>query len=59
VFAGLEKGKPLDMPDLLSWLLNQDEHVSVFPIGEYWRDIGRIEDLERARTEFSAVEQEI
>ena len=53
VFAGLEEGKALDMPDLLSSLSAQHHHVAVYSVDEYWRDIGRIEDLEQARSEFS------
>ena len=51
VFDALVPGTPLDMPDLLSGLADRGETVSVFPIREYWLDIGRHEDLERARTE--------
>ena len=51
VFPALEQGAPLDMPELLSGLTDRGNIVSVFPIREYWLDIGRHEDLERARTE--------
>lgn len=55
VLAKLETGVPCDMPQLLERLIAAGKHVSVFPIREYWVDIGRIEDLDRARSEFSAV----
>jgi dTDP-glucose pyrophosphorylase len=48
----LEPGRALDMPDLLAGLTNRGDTVSVFPIREYWLDIGRIEDLERARVDY-------
>lgn len=38
-----------DMPTLFQQLLSDGYHTSGFPVHEYWIDIGRIEDLERAR----------
>ncbi|MBW8636206.1 nucleotidyltransferase family protein [Hoeflea sp. WL0058] len=52
VFDELEPGMPLDMPDLLARLTDRGDTVSVFPLREYWLDIGRIEDLERARQDY-------
>lgn len=43
---------PLDMPDLVADVLAEGLPVCVFPILEKWFDVGRIEDLERARIEF-------
>lgn len=43
-----------DMPTLFEDLLGQDESVSVFPIREYWMDVGRPEDLEQARMDVEA-----
>jgi len=40
-----------DMPDLLSQIMDSGETVNVFPIHEYWLDIGRIEEYERAQIE--------
>lgn len=42
----------LDMPDLFSALISNGLETAVFPIREYWMDIGRIEDYERAHGEF-------
>lgn len=42
----------LDMPDLLQVLQEEKGDVSVFPIREYWLDIGRHADLERAHDDF-------
>lgn len=45
----------LDMPQLFE-LLREKGHVSsVFPIREYWLDIGRPEDLDKARQDFKQV----
>jgi NDP-sugar pyrophosphorylase family protein len=37
-----------DMPDLIAALLLDKQRVISFPIREYWRDIGQIEDYEKA-----------
>lgn len=43
-----------DMPDLLQKIGDDGKgHVACFPVPEYWVDIGRAEDLERARREFA------
>ncbi len=51
----LEPGTPIDMPEFLDRLMTSEQLVSVFPIREYWIDIGRVEDLDRARSEYAAV----
>lgn len=48
----LRPGEPLDMPDLFTRLTDGGAKAGVFPLREYWLDIGRLEDLERARAEF-------
>jgi dTDP-glucose pyrophosphorylase/predicted transcriptional regulator len=48
-------GVRLDMPDLLKALISSGSHVVGFPIHEYWIDIGRLEDLQRASGEFAEV----
>jgi len=50
-------GEPLDMPSLLTRLGERGGKVAVFPLHDYWRDIGRIDDLEAARSEFDSVFQ--
>lgn len=51
----LTPGEPLDMPDLLLSIQRAGGNVGVFPLRDYWRDIGRIDDLEAARSEFDSV----
>lgn len=48
-FDHLEPGEPLDMPALFERVLSAGHNASVFPIREYWMDIGRHEDLSQAR----------
>jgi len=43
----------LDMPDLFGRLFKEGHETIVFPIHEYWMDIGKIDDLERARGEYA------
>lgn len=45
--------KKLDMPTLLNQQIAQDETVSIFPVNDYWLDIGREADFLRAQGEFS------
>lgn len=42
-----------DMPQLFTELIQQKKETSVFPIREYWMDIGRIGDYEQANLEYS------
>jgi len=51
----LERGVARDMPDLFDAFTASNLKASVFPVSEYWLDIGRIEDLERAREEFTGM----
>ena len=44
-------GEHFDMTDLIERLLDQGRAVVSFPIIEYWLDIGRPEDYERAQDE--------
>lgn len=39
----------VDMPDLVKEIIGDDQRVSMFPIREYWLDIGRPEDFDRAQ----------
>ena len=42
----------IDMPDLLSEQMENNQVVSMFPIHEYWLDIGRMNDFQRAQSEY-------
>ena len=47
-------GRHHDMPALFESLI-RDRATAAFPVHEYWRDIGRPEDYERAHGELSAL----
>lgn len=44
-----------DMPELFQLLVEEEQHVTAYPIEEYWRDIAREEDLQQAQAEFRKV----
>lgn len=48
---------PCDMPDLVEVMLKTSHPVSVFPIHEYWADVGNPHDLERAEQDFRQMEK--
>jgi len=50
VVAQIPNGQRLEMPDLLQAQVNKGLMVSMFPIHEYWLDIGRIPEYEKAKT---------
>ena len=41
-----------DMPSLFDRLVAEGRETCVFPLGEYWADIGRIDDIERANRDY-------
>lgn len=43
------------MTQLFQMLIDQERATTVFPIREYWLDIGQVADLERAQGDFQAV----
>ncbi|MGE5396104.1 MAG: nucleotidyltransferase family protein [Chitinophagales bacterium] len=45
----------LDITDLFRMLLEKKKEIAVFPIREYWIDIGRFDDYERANNDFYEV----
>ncbi|MER2154599.1 MAG: nucleotidyltransferase family protein [Solibacillus sp.] len=44
-----------DMPSLFEALINQGKKTSVFPIHEYWLDIGRVDDFNRANEQYKGL----
>lgn len=52
----VSKNRFSNMTDLIDTCLGTDLPVAVFPVHEYWNDIGTPEDLEKARAHFSKTE---
>ena len=44
---------PIDMPNLLEKQIKEGKSVSIFPIHEYWLDIGHMKEYESAHDSFS------
>jgi dTDP-glucose pyrophosphorylase/predicted transcriptional regulator len=51
----IPEGKFYDMPTLFEELINMQKTAISFPLREYWLDIGRIEEYERANSEYKEV----
>ena len=51
----LPAGEPFDMPLLFESIRSSGSTASVFPIHEYWLDVGRLDDLERAKADFGKI----
>lgn len=49
----ISEGERMDMPDLIDKVSDAGGRISAFPIREYWRDIGSLEDFEQAQNEYS------
>jgi dTDP-glucose pyrophosphorylase len=44
-----------DMPTLFEKLIEMDENIISFPLREYWLDIGRVEEYQKANDEYHEV----
>ena len=53
--ARVDKEKFFDMPDLFNEIIKDGKITAAFPIREYWLDIGKIDDFEKAQGEFREV----
>lgn len=54
VIATIPRGEMHDMPQIFDSVLADGGRSAVFPIHEYWIDIGRLEDFERANRDFGS-----
>ena len=43
------KKKKIDMPDIIKMAHKVNKKIGIFPIFEYWRDIGNPDDLEKEK----------
>lgn len=53
--AKIDKDNFLDMTDLFYTLIADGKNTTVFPIREYWLDIGRMDDFEKAQVEYRKI----
>lgn len=49
VIQSVDRNQNIDMPTLLEQHMNERQKVLMFPIHEYWLDIGRMDDFNRAQ----------
>lgn len=56
IWRSVQQNNRIDMPTLLEQFIAKQHHVLMFPIHEYWLDIGRIEDYNRAQTDILNME---
>jgi dTDP-glucose pyrophosphorylase len=49
LFVNIPQNEYLDMPEFIKILLNKKIDTNIFPIYEYWQDIGHKDELELAR----------
>ena len=55
VLKYIPKKKAIDMTHLFEKAIQDGLKPAAFPIREYWLDVGRVDDLERANGEFASV----
>ncbi|WP_426448489.1 nucleotidyltransferase family protein [Siccibacter colletis] len=53
VYKSVPRHTKIDMPTLLEKQMEQGLQVMMFPVHEYWLDIGRMDDFERAQKDIS------
>ena len=51
----VRRGAQVDMPTLLEQAIASGRDVAMFPVHEYWLDIGQLEDFKRAQVEFKSL----
>lgn len=51
----IPKDEFFDMPTLFEKIIVDENKTCVFPIREYWKDVGRIEDFESANIEYNEI----
>lgn len=55
VLSLIPTGEFFDMPSLFEKIIDKKDKALSFPIHEYWLDIGRVNDYERANNEYSEI----
>ena len=55
LLSKLKDSEYMDMPHFLQMLLDEKHTISAFPLREYWLDIGRLSDFEKANQDAKQV----
>lgn len=56
IWQSVSKNNRIDMPTLLEQFISRQANVMMFPIHEYWLDIGRMEDYKKAQADIKNIE---
>jgi dTDP-glucose pyrophosphorylase len=52
ICALVPPGRPADMPDVLTEARREGLRIGIFPVHEYWKDVGRPEDMDAAESDY-------
>ncbi|OXL41860.1 alcohol dehydrogenase [Enterobacter mori] len=52
IFKAVPKNHRVDMPTLLEQHMANNKNILMFPIHEYWLDIGRMDDFKKAQVDY-------
>lgn len=55
VINSVPKNHRIDMPTLLEQHMNERNNILMFPIYEYWLDIGRMDDFNKAQLDIQGL----
>ncbi|WP_068977134.1 MULTISPECIES: nucleotidyltransferase family protein [Aeromonas] len=55
IVRSVTKEERIDMPTLLERHMQEKKCISMFPLHEYWLDIGRMEDFNRAQSDIATL----
>ncbi|EPC3541698.1 nucleotidyltransferase family protein [Aeromonas hydrophila] len=55
IVRSVTKEERIDMPTLLEKHMQENKCISMFPLHEYWLDIGRMEDFNRAQSDIATL----
>lgn len=55
ILNNVTRGQCIDMPTILEQQMVEGRAVNMFPVHEYWLDIGRMEDFQRAQNEIAGL----
>ncbi|WP_339862410.1 nucleotidyltransferase family protein [Paremcibacter congregatus] len=56
VYNSVDKHTVIDMPTLLEREITIGKIINIFPLHDYWLDIGRMEDFKRAQVDIQALD---
>ncbi|EHG7581694.1 MULTISPECIES: nucleotidyltransferase family protein [Citrobacter] len=55
IFKSVPKNHRIDMPTLLEQHMKNNRDILMFPVHEYWLDIGRMDDFKRAQVDIHSL----